>query len=114
VVVSCPLNDDDRILNVAFLLGLANPLHDQLEANRSVLQRLGFDEQVSKVISHHPFGPMLGWIDADDGEPLTAHLLDAGSDNAVGLLQRLVVARLGLAKLPASDSSYVVRHLDSP
>ena len=29
-------------------------------------------------------------------------------------VQHLVVARLGLAKLPASDSSYVVRHLDSP
>ncbi len=35
VVVSRPLNDDDRVLNVVLLLGLANPLHGQLEANRS-------------------------------------------------------------------------------
>ena len=41
VVVSRPLNDDDRVLNVVLLLGLANLLHGQLEANPSVLQTFG-------------------------------------------------------------------------
>jgi len=31
---------------------------------------------------------MLGWIDTHDGEPLTSDLLDAGTDDTIGLLQR--------------------------
>ena len=77
-----------------------------------MLDGLGFDEQVSEVVGHHPLRTMLGWIDADDGEPFTAHLLDAGTDDTIWLLQRLP-SWLGFALLTA-PSSDVVRHLDSP
>ena len=61
-----------HVLNVVLLLGLANELYyGKLEAGRLVRDRLWFDENVPKVISHHPLRTMFGWIDADDGESFT-------------------------------------------
>ena len=95
------------------LLDLVNLFHGQFEARSSVLQDLGFDEDIAKVIGHHPRGAMFGWIDADDGEMLPAHLLNTRTDDTIGLLQRFDAARLGLGTF-AADPAYVVRHLDSP
>ena len=50
---------------------------------------------------------MLGGIDADDGKVLTAHFLDAGADDSVGLLQRLFAAWLGLGLLTTASSDVV-------
>ena len=60
---------------------------------------------------------MLGWIDAHDCEPGTAHLLDAGSDDAIGLLQILSLAWLRLRiKLTtiATFRADVAGHADAP
>ena len=64
----------------------------ELEADRSVLDRLRFDEQIPKVVRHHPLGPVLGRIDAHDRKSVTPHFLDAGPDDPVGLLERLPAA----------------------
>jgi hypothetical protein len=45
-----------------------------------------------KVVGHHPIRPMLGRIDADDGEPLPTHLLDSASNEAIWFLQVLCLA----------------------
>ena len=87
VVVARPFHDDDRVLNVVLLLSFPNLRDGQLEVDRSVLYRLRFDEQISKVVRHHPLGPMLGRIDAHDRKSVTPHLLDAGPDDSVGLLE---------------------------
>ena len=86
VVVASALDDDDGVLNAVLLLDLANLLHGQLKEGGLVLDSLGFDEDVPKIIRHHPLGTMLGRIDADDAELVTTHLLDAGTDHAIGLL----------------------------
>ena len=86
VVVSGPLDHDDGVLNAVLLLRLANLLHCQLKEGGLVLDGLGFDEDVSKIVRHHPLRTMLGRIDADDAELVTAHLLDARTDHAIGLL----------------------------
>ena len=86
VVVSGSFHDDDGVLNVVLLLGFANLLHGHLEEGGLMLQRLGFDQQIAKVVGHHPLRPMLGRIDADDGELFTTHLLDPRCDDAGWLL----------------------------
>ena len=101
MVVSRSFHDDDRVLDVVLLLGLANHLHGQLEEDALMLDGLGFDEQVPEVVGHHPLRAMLGRIDADDGEVLTAHLLDTGTDDAIGLLRGLLRGWLGLTLLTA-------------
>jgi hypothetical protein len=72
-------------------LGVANELHRRLKASPSVLDCLRFDEHIPEVIGHHPLGSVLGWIDAHDGEPLTANFLNARPDDAIRLLQALLV-----------------------
>jgi hypothetical protein len=52
---------------------------------------------------------MLGWVDADDGEPFTAHFLDTGTDDTIWLLHRLVRVGFGFT-LATATSSYTVRH----
>src|SRR5690348_13464692 len=113
VIIPRPFDDDQRVLDPVRLLSLADQFDGQLEVRRSVLERSGLDEQVSKVIGHHPLRAMLGWIDADDGEPLAAYFLDAGTEDAVGLLQRPIGARLATA-LRTTVSLYAVRHLEAP
>jgi len=88
VVVARSFHDDNRVLNAMRLLGLANLLHGQHEEGGLVRERLMFDEQVSKVVSHHPLGPVFGRIDTHDRKALTAHLLDARANDAIGLLKR--------------------------
>ena len=89
VVVARSFHDDNRVLNVMLLLGLANLLHGQLETGRLMLERLRFDEQVPEVIGHHPLGSVFGRINTHDRKTLTAHLLDAGTNDAIGFLERL-------------------------
>ena len=113
MVISRTFHDDDDVLDVVLLLGLPNEFDRRSETDSSVLYRSRVDEQIPKVVSHHPLGSVFRGIDAHDGEPLTAHFLDAGSDNPIRFLQRLLVTWLGLT-LPPSNSSDVVRHLDSP
>ena len=95
------------------LLGLANLLYRQLKESRLMLKRLRLDEQVSKVVGHHPLGTMLGWIDTHDSEPFTSHLPDARADDAIRLLQALFLWLIRLAKHTVTRS-YMIRHLDSP
>ena len=78
-----------------------------------MLQNLGFDEDIAKVIGHHPRGTVFGWIDADDGEMLPSYLLNPRTDDTIGFLQRFDAARLWLGTF-AVDPAYVIRHLDSP
>ena len=92
VVVACAFHDDDGVLNVVLLLGLANLLYRQLKESRLMLKRLRLDEQVSKIVGHHPLGTMLGWIDTHDSKPFTSHLPDARADDAIRLLQTLSFA----------------------
>ena len=54
-----------------------------------MLERLRFDEQVPEVVGHHPLRAMLGGIDTDDREVLTAYFLDTGTNHAIGFLERL-------------------------
>ena len=93
VIVSSPLNDHDDVLNVVLLLGLADLLRGETKTRTAVLHRLWFDEDVSKVIGHHPGGAMFGWIDADDAEMLAPHFLNTRTDDAVWFLQRFRAAR---------------------
>jgi hypothetical protein len=94
IIVSSPLDDDDEILNVVLLLDLVNLFHGQFEAGSYVLQNLGFDEDIAKIIGHHPRGAMFGWIDANDGEMLPSHLLSTSTDDTIWFLQRFDAARL--------------------
>ena len=112
MVISSSLDDDDGVLDVVLFLGLANQLDGQFEAGRLVLQCSRLDEQVAKIVGHHPLRAMLGRIHTDDGEPFTAHLLDARSDDAIRVLQRRV--RAGFGSLVTATSSWMVRHLDAP
>lgn len=82
VIIPRPLDDNQCVFDAVLSLSLADQFDSQLEVLRSVLKRSGLDNQVSKVIRHHPLRAMLGWIDADDREPLAAHFLDAGTENA--------------------------------
>jgi hypothetical protein len=109
VVVSGSLNHDDRVPDVVPLLGLSNHLHRHLEEDALVLDGLGLDQQIPEVVGHHPLRTMLGGIDADNGEVLTAYSLDTGTDHSTGLLQRLPTW-LGCVLLTARSSD-VVRHL---
>ena len=59
-----------------------------------MLQNLGLDEDIAKVIGHHPRGTMFCWIDANDGEMLPSHLLNTRTDDSIGFLQRFDAARL--------------------
>ncbi len=59
-----------------------------------MLQCLWFDEQIAKVVGHHPFRAMLCGIDTHDGELLTAHLLHARRDDTICLLHILRVTRI--------------------
>ena len=77
VVVSRSFHHDDGVLNVVLLLGLADLLDGQLKERCLMLHGLGFDEQIPKVVGHHPLRTMLGWIDTDNGELLTPDFLDA-------------------------------------
>ena len=70
VVISGAFYNDDGVLDLVLLLSCANLGRGQLEASRSMLQCLTLDQQVSKVVSHHPLGAMLRRIDANDGEPV--------------------------------------------
>ena len=88
MIVPGPLDNDNGIQDVVFLLRLVDHLHRQLEEDALVFDGLGLDEQVSEVISHHPLRSMLGRINADDGKVLTTHFLDTRTDDSVGLLQR--------------------------
>jgi hypothetical protein len=113
IVVSRPLDDDDEVLNVVLLLDFVDLFHGQFEARSSVLQDLGCDEDIAKVVGHHPRGAMFGWIDADDGEMLSSDLLNTRADNTIRFLQRSDAARLRLGTFTA-DPAYAIRHLDSP
>ena len=75
-------------------LDLMNLFHGQLETRSCVLQNLGLDEDIAKVIGHHPRGAMFGWIDANDGEMLPSHLLNTRTDDTIWFLQRFDAARL--------------------
>ncbi len=92
LIIVGSFHDDDEILDVVLLPGLAKQFHCQLKEARLMLYRSGFNEQIPKVVGHHPLGPMLGWIDTHDGKPLTTNLLDAVSDDAIGFLQILSLA----------------------
>lgn len=96
MIVSSSFHNDDRVLNVVLLLRFANPRHGQLEEDGLMLKCLAFDEQISKVVGHHPLRPMLGRIDANDGESGAADLRDPGSNDPTWLLQILSLARIGL------------------
>ena len=74
------------------LLDLVNLFHGQFETRSSVLQDQRFDENIAKVIGHHPRGAMFGWIDADDGEMLPSHLLNTRTDDTIWFLQRVDAA----------------------
>jgi hypothetical protein len=89
VVVTRSFHDDHRVLNVMLMLDLANLIHGQLETGCLMLERLRVDEQVPEVVGHHPLGPVLGRINTHDRKPLTAYLLDAGANDAIGFLERL-------------------------
>ncbi|MCH7728035.1 MAG: hypothetical protein IH991_16395 [Planctomycetes bacterium] len=54
-----------------------------------MLQCLTLDEQIPKVVGHHPFRSMLGWIDTHDRKPLTANFLDTRPDDAIWVLEGL-------------------------
>lgn len=94
VIVPRPLDDDYEVLNVVLLLDLVNLFDGQFEPRSYVLQNLGFDEDVAKVIGHHPRGAMFGWIDANDGEMLSSHLLNTKANDTIWFLQRFDSARL--------------------
>ena len=86
VVVSRSFHDDDGVLNVILLLSFANLFDRQLKESCLMLHGLGFDEQIPKVVSHHPLRAMFGRIDTDDGKPLTPYLLDAAANHAIGFV----------------------------
>src|SRR6516162_10616293 len=109
VVVSGSLHHDDGVPDVVLLLSLSNHLHRHLDEDALVLDGLGLDQQIPEVVGHHPLRTMLGGIDADNGEVLTAYSLDTGTDYSTGLLQRLP-AWLGFVLLTALSSD-VVWHL---
>ena len=54
----------------------------------------------------------LGRINADDGKMLPTHFVDAGTDDSVGFLHRLLAARPGILR-HSPTSSDVVGHLES-
>jgi len=94
-------------------IGAMNLFHGQFEARSSVLQNLRLDEDIAKVISHHPRGAMFGWIDANDGEMFSSDFLNTRADDTIRFLQRFDAARLGLGTFTA-DTAYVIGHLDTP
>jgi hypothetical protein len=63
----------------------------------------------SEVVGHHPLRAMLGSVDTDDGETFIAHLLDAGTDDTIRLLQRLDRVGFGFTVVTATPS-WMVRH----
>jgi hypothetical protein len=86
MVVSSSLQHDDGVLNIVLLLSLMNLRDGCLEVARLMLERLWLNEQPAKVIRHHPLGTILGWIDTDDGESITANLCNARRDDTARLL----------------------------
>jgi hypothetical protein len=117
MVVTGSFHDDDHVLNVILFLSFADLRNGQLEEGRLMLQRLTLDEHVPIVVGHHPLRSMFGWVDADDGELLPAHSLNAGPDDATGFLQTLSIAllrlRIRLTTIAAVCAGFA-GHSDSP
>ena len=86
VIISRSFYDHNDVLDVVPFLSLSNLGHRQLEECRLMLQRLRRNEHVAKVISHHPFRPLLGRINTDDGEPITPNFGDARTDDSTRFL----------------------------
>ena len=107
VVIARSLHYDDCVQDVVLLLGLSNHLHRHFEETALVLDGSGFNKQIPKVVSHHPLGSMLGGIDADDGEVLTAYFLNTWTDHSIRFLQRLSDTWLGFVLLTAGSSDVV-------
>ena len=74
MVVPGSFNDDNRVLDVMFLLSLANKCEGNLEMPRLVLKRLWLDEQFPDVARHHPFRAILSRIDTNDCKPVSTDL----------------------------------------
>src|SRR5687767_458547 len=72
MVVPCSFDDDNQILNLVLLLSLFNEGDCRLEMTSLVLKRSWRDKQLSKIIRHHPLGPMLCGINTYDGESVAA------------------------------------------
>ena len=87
VIVSGSLDNNDGVLNVVLLLSHANALDGCPEVTRLMLERLWLNEQLAKVIRHHPFGPMLCGINTDDSKPRPTDLLHTRPDDAVRFLK---------------------------
>ena len=74
----------DRLL-VDFTIDCRN---GRFEALGVMLQHDWSNERVTIKVAHHPLGPRFGGIDGDDGEVLRPDGLDAGVDDAVGLVEK--------------------------
>jgi hypothetical protein len=117
MVVSSSFHNDDHVLNVVFLPRLANLFHCQLKAGRSMFQCLTFNQQIPEVVRHHPLGPILGWINTDNRELLTAHALHSGPNDTTRLLQivSLMWFRPGASIVTnATVGAETSGHTDSP
>jgi hypothetical protein len=100
VVASGALDNDDHVLDVAPVHGIANGPLSALEIGLVVLDGGGFEHDAAVEIGEHDLGAGLGTIDAQGGEMFGPHRLDTGMNHAPRLvkgmgLRRALLLRLG-------------------
>jgi hypothetical protein len=101
VVSAGAFHGDDEVVEAVVGDGSAEPLDGGPEAVSGVGHLDGFDQDVAEEIGEHPLGPGLGAVDADDAEVLGSDLLDAGVQDACGLVDLV-------RSLPAASPSWDV------